>query len=193
MDFEEWNRKIDRERELRSKLARIGECGNRVAQRNAAREWFGHVAVMLRDCARAPDARDRPLRPPTELLVVLADLLTDLGRGSVSQLFTDVTSHGATRRGKTEERHIGYATLYLLAVERGEIEDKTPVKTIQDCYGVGRSTVYGWKKLTVPEVIQLDYEEMGPEWLATQIRDAGEIYRRAGRTGIAAARRGKRR
>jgi hypothetical protein len=193
VDDTAWSQKVEKERELRMELFEIGENGPREKQRTAARKWFAHVSGMLRDCANASRSGKLTITPPAELWAVLAGFTGDLGRGIVSEVFTVVGSQGGSRRSQTEERHIAYATAYLHAVDNKAIEDEAPVKTIMKLYGVARQTVYDWKKTPIPEVVTSDFEQEGPQWLIEQVQMARELYKRAGRTGNAAAKRGKRR
>jgi hypothetical protein len=62
-----------------------------------------------------------------------------------------------------------------------------------ELYGIERQTVYDWKKLPIPEAVASAIEQEGLQWLIEQVQKAGETYQRAGRTGNAAAKRGKRR
>lgn len=189
----DWERELDLERELRKSLAATGQADPGQDQdllRKASRAWFAQVNKVLDQWVRMHRDHRTRHQPPDELLIVLSSMANELSRGNPPKYLNDVVGRGRRPMGQTEEAHIGFASAYLQAVANGLIDDTSPVKTIQDAYGVERQVVQRWKDKQVPASIADLVRD--PVILTAKMRSSGEFYRTAGRSKIAIKHRGVR-
>lgn len=155
--------------------ARIGqEDSTKIS--DAAREWWGHVSLLLQDIGRSGNDPS-PLKIPFELLLVLSKTADHLRRGIVPETIAVVVGPGRPAIGPTEERHISYASAYVVAARSGLLFDPTPIKTIAELYRVSRQAVQAWAKRPLTAELSQRVERW-PETLPKLVEKAGQIYSR---------------
>ncbi len=189
-----WERELALEHELRTKLYELRQDESDAGKKSrgkASREWFAQVHKVLDQWIRTPTETRLPYRPPDEVLIILCNIADDLSRGLLREPLTDIIEHGRNPMDQVEENDIGYATAYLQAVEDGKINDRSPVKTITDAYGVKRQTAQRWKKKKVPDAIVELVRDL--DVLMDKVRSRGKFYRMAGRSSEAIQRRDQKR
>ncbi len=174
-----WKLKLELERALRQQLLAIGEDGPKNKRVKTAREWFTQVSKILEVCVQESKNGQFDITPPVEIFQILSVIAADLGVGIIPQPISDVASRGRPAKGQIERRHISYATAYLKAVTMGVITDSSPIKTVKKAYGVGRESAQKWRKLPIPENIEILLES--PDILKKKMIESGLIYQRAGR------------
>jgi hypothetical protein len=121
---------------------------------------------------------------PPDLAAMLTGLFGYLAVGQIPRPIADAAA-GSGRRGigPTERKDIQTAVDYVEAAKRGNILDRSPVKTICEHYGVGRSTVQGWKR-------SFNAAPQSSDTLRNRMIEAGKGYQAAGRSHSAIRTRG---
>lgn len=194
----EWQRALETERWLRSRLSEAGKQGSDHDCSQAAKEWFAHVASVMMTCARNGRGGSLTTSPPNELLAVISQFCDSLGRGIIPEPIAAVSiGRGRKPRGPTEARHVAIAAAYIQLAREGRIIDHTPFKTIQQAYGVTREAANKWGSEEVPFEIRniwngWDDAELS-DWLRFQVHECGAIYKDHGRSSAAVHRRDPRR
>ena len=189
-----WRALLDKERDHRSALNEIqakskGDPETRSKETvKAARDWWKIVSEIMGECAEASRSGRLERDPPAELFRIMEWLAGYLAAGILPGPMHDVVRIGRPSIGPTERRHIAYATAYLQAAKRGDLDDKKPVKTVAHAYNVKRQTVERWGTLDVSDFTI----PIHPTDLARRMRQAGAIYSWAGRGTEAILKRDKR-
>jgi len=173
----EWHALLDEERRARE-AARNGDVA-------VLRKWWGLIEGILQQLAQ-PDGREPP---PRELLLVLSKLAGYLAVGQVPDPVAGVAGRGEKQPGPSERHHIRMAVTYRYAAKVGMIEDKSPVKTIVEAYGLGdRTTLQKWCRLHEPYDLA-EYARL-PHVITSRMRESGARYKIAGRSQGAISGRG---
>ena len=121
---------------------------------------------------------------PVELADFLADQVDYILQGKIPAPIKDMARRGSPGVGPAERRNFGVAIAYIHAAEIELIEDKHPVKTIADIYGVTKRAVHYWKakyrKNQSDFFPSLDGAELIVS-LALSVKAAGLRYQKEGR------------
>lgn len=188
MKPEEWDMLMQRERELRSAAFVAARDGHPKHSRGAAlREWWSCVSMILNACVQGShgDKFDRSL--PLDLFKIISNFAADMAVGNLPGPIRDVAERGRGGIGPREQRHIDIASAYIQAAKRGELVDRSPVKTVADAYGVARQTVQRWAKRDVSG------HEFSARSLPARLEIAAKTYSEGGRGTVALnVRQGKR-
>jgi hypothetical protein len=154
----------------------------------ALREWWGATESALR-MYRIELAGGRVLYPPPlEILEGLENMAGYLAIGQMPGVVDDAISEGNHTAGPGERRDIGIAVAYMMAATDGIkhageqiiITDKHHNKTVCDAFGIHRNTALGWRRTYKPAFP--DLHPINGEILRSLMREAGERYKRAGRS-----------
>lgn len=144
----EWRRLLE-EVEALFKIAceldaeQLNESKKTKAKSEALREFWAATSRALEMYATNPTRHQIDLTPfPGVLLLRLAKVAEELGNGNVATLVTEAASGGRPRT-VGERHHIAYGIAYLDAVERGQIVDRSPNKTVRKAYNVTKKRFSG--------------------------------------------------
>jgi hypothetical protein len=189
-----WLALCSAELQLRRKLSESTDAAPRSSEhRKLLREWWASVESLL-DFAVKNHHREIPL----ELLNAFRGFSGYLAVGKIPGPIEDARSEGASPPGPSERRDIGLAVAYLMAATGGldhlgarlVIDDRSPVKTVGEMFGVARSTVQGWRN-KYPQS-GLGVTPIDAPILKSLMRKAGKRYCSAGRSQAAIRKRGPR-
>jgi hypothetical protein len=139
-------------------------------KRDRAKAYFAAWSTLL---------RMKPEALPAHLQAQLANLFDYLAKGIIPGPIADCGGPG-NAVGPTEERDIRAAVVYVLAAERGIVDDKHYVKTVRLAYGASRNSVQGWVKARREQISVGELSD--PEIIADRMKAAGARYSVAGRT-----------
>ncbi len=110
------------------------------------RRWWMVANSMLWMFNRVQDQQGEVLNPfPTMPLGRIANVCEELGNGNIPDAISDASKAGR-QMWRAERHHIAYAVFYLEAVAKGDIEDKSPNKTVRQIYNVTSEAVRGWQR-----------------------------------------------
>ncbi len=195
----EWVAAISEEERAAALLYEVG-TKDPASAGELARSWFGAIERLLR-LAAIRCARDRTAEAfvPPEFALRLAGISGYLAAGILPEPVAITVKHGRSRMGPSERRDIGIAVAYRRAAEARmvhngislRIEDRAPVKTITDAYGVKPNTVRDWCRKFQPAFLGVG--DATPEILRSLMQQAGARYRSAGRSKNALDRRASKR
>ncbi len=191
-----WPQLLEIEREARYSIlgdpsSQNGSVGTAAEpEADAIRAWFAHASHILSSYTASCRYGASVLVPPVELIHIFAQLSDSFSRGIIPKLVSK-TAAGSGRKGGSnlEEKHIGWATLYIHSARSGNIDDKYPINTVMDAFGVTRTAARDWGARDVPASLKEGYN---PEWIIRQMHSAGAFYRQAGRSSSALNLRGAR-
>lgn len=184
---DEWLKLLEKESFCRQKLHSLGIASAK-EKGQAARDWWSIVSKVLDGCVKGSRGGNLEQRPPVELWRVLQGLAEDLAAGNLPEPMSDVAARGRGGIRWKERQHKDRATAYIQAAKRGVVDDKTPIKTVQDAFSVTRQTAQKWAK---GEISDLDLHRH-PQALEKRMREAGAAYSKAGRGTAAVRSRDKR-
>ncbi|MDO8879147.1 MAG: hypothetical protein Q8M24_14735 [Pseudolabrys sp.] len=161
-------------------LATVREVYGFADRTSAAREHFASLEALIalysaRDnwigSSGLPIAAIGP-----DVMTMLGNLCGYLAVGQIPEPITDVAGPGQKEPGPPERQDIRLAVTYVAAAKRGAINDRAPVKTVTERYGVNRRTVQDWSKAF--DALNIEHAET-----ITSLMDrAGRRYRQAGRS-----------
>jgi hypothetical protein len=189
-EHRDWSALVEEERALRSTWLSLlrQQKPSPAARAKAARDWWRVVSEVMAGCVEGSRRGSLDRAPPVELFRVLELLAGDLAAGNLPSPMREAVSRGRGGMGPTEQRHIAIAAAYIQAAKRGDLDDKTPIKTITEAYGVTRQAAQAWGKRDVSSFKLPSH----PQALTKKMREVGAIYSRAGRgTGALRARAGR--
>jgi hypothetical protein len=118
-----------------------------------ARNWWRSVQELLAAYARIVASGDICSPQPAEIATVLSRIAGYLAVGRIPSPVSDVQLPGATSPAPDELQDIGFAIAYRKTCQgdgiihndkKVRINDRTPVKTLMEWYGVGQRTVSQW-------------------------------------------------
>ena len=148
------------------------------------RHVFLCAELVLRAYCRPKnwESQARPAEPlPVQLAAVIANQIRYLAVGKCPEPIAVLTGRGQPGVGPHEDRDIGLAVAYVKAAKRGDIQDRSPVKTVCRLYGVDDSTVRRWRRANShaePEVLWPNATaESRPGLLETSMRTTALAYR----------------
>jgi hypothetical protein len=133
----------------------------------------------------SPDNQPREVIPPA-VMAIIGNFCGYLAASQIPKPMSDAVKSGSKGRGPEECRDLMIAVTYVAAAREGKISDPAAIKTIMETFAVKRRTVEKWRK----ELPMLDID---PANLPEYLRQAGNRYRRAGRSQSAIARRSSKR
>ncbi len=176
------------------------------AEPKALQACFTLLGQVL-DAYRRSLTEREPLDPAPEVaLIRSARIFAEIGAGSMPEPVAHSIAPGRARPGALELQDIHWAVAYRMACEpsgftwRGvtlRIHDPHPVKTLQAWFGVGASTVAGWRRKhqrpqlpsgplirdCADEDEPIGVRDFDPDaFLERRTRMAGARYRLAGRS-----------
>ena len=122
---------------------------------------------------------------PPEVADFLANQVEYIRSGKLPDPMKDMLRPGSPGTGPQEDRDIGVAVAYIQAARNGLIEDKHPVTTIHDSYGVAQRTVRSWQQKrswVKPTDFFPNIEgiELGKK-LIQEVKNSGLRYQQGGR------------
>lgn len=191
-----WPQLLEIEREARYSVlgdpsSQIGSVGTAAEPEvDAIRAWFAHASHILSSYTASCRYGTSVLVPPVELMHIFAQLSDSFSRGIIPKLVSKAAA-GSGRKGGSnlEEKHVGWATLYIQSARSGKIDDKNPIKTVMEVFGVTRQSAQRWGTREVPASLKAGHD---PEWIIRQTHSAGAFYKQAGRSASALNVRGAR-
>lgn len=147
------------------------------------RDWWAAVECLLKFAAQ-----DGGRIVPADLLAALAGLAGHLAIGDIPSPISHAAVNGRHSMKPRERLDIGLAVAYIAAAKSGIehfgevilIADKSPIKTVQEAFGVPRQTVQRWVNTVAP--CGLGSNPIDAEILESLMRQAGQRYRIAGRS-----------
>jgi hypothetical protein len=173
----------------------VGKNAARRGGRDArARAYFKALAEVFALYASSENWKTRvPRRElPRALAMTVGGHAAYLAEGKIP----DPIKHCARRGnivGPDEKRDIRRAVVYIVAVKRGFIRDKGPVKTVTDLYGCrDRKAVQRWVQKYRATVMD-DELAVTPRLIRKQMKDAASRYSVSGRSRASVAKRDKKR
>lgn len=182
-----WQKAVSEELEAKTYFHSLETAPEKQKQK-AAQDWFKKLAILI-DAAN--QYKEEAFRTPKDLLNAMwpiKGIAAELAQGRVLEIVTVAKAHSGLPTTISELNDIGLATLYLRFVEDGTIIDKTPIKTVQDIYKVGRTTAQRWKKLEI--LTNFDEYDGQEDFLKRDMENAGRRYQDAGRGQNSVASRG---
>lgn len=184
-----WQHLLSKEIVLRDAISRLGpEGGSTDGFKDTLRQWWAAVEAALDFYVRALAEGQTLSSPPLDILSSMKSFAGYLAVGKIPGPISDAATEGRHAPGPAEKRDIGLAVAYMLAAgengiehwgEQVKIEDKTPVKSVMEAFGVARTTAQGWKKRVAPPF--LGSNPINGEILKHLMMDAGGRYQEAGR------------
>lgn len=145
-------------------------AGDENGRRDRAKAYFAAWSALL---------RMKPETIPVPLQGQLANLFDYLASGIIPGPIVDCAGKG-NPVGPSEERDIRAAVVYVLAAERGLIEDGQYVKTVRTAFGASRNSVQGWVKARREDISET--ELTNADAVTREMKAAGARYSVAGRT-----------
>jgi hypothetical protein len=169
-------------REASAALLASESSPNTKLARAYSEAWF----ELLKLYAPLPSGDASPVGLPPDLAVMLRVTFDYLRRGIIPETIRIVAAGSARRvMGPAEERDVRIAVAYVDAAKQGKIADRSPIKTVQDNYGIARTAVQGWNKAYAP------WPFANIKTLQAAFEIAGRRYQQAGRAHSAQDKRGR--
>lgn len=178
-----WADLLDEEKRLFTRLCELDRANPEKTPEKSRelRNWWRLANAILWTMTRTKAQHGVDLEPfPAFTLGRIAHLAEELSNGHVPTFVTDAAKGGRALWRK-ERHHIACAVLYVEGAKRGELQDRSPNKTVREIYGVTKTTVQQWLKNRDAICVGVPYSRLAPEQLAKKMRECGEIYRRIGR------------
>lgn len=158
------------------------ESPDRTPQKSdAVRHWWNVVNSALWMFNRTRMQFDYELKPfPMYVLGRLANISEEISNGIIPAFVEDARGNGRPLH-LGERKHIAYGVLYVEAARRGEIDDRSPNKTVRQAYNVTSRAVQGWMKRRDKICVGIPYRHLSPEDLTEKMLECGQVYSRIGR------------
>lgn len=176
-DSVKWTALVHREREWRQRMIEANSYVGQLVDVEPARQWWQCAASMLLMYSLEQGTGSALPEFPEGLIQMLQVVAAHFATGNVTDFVDMVVASNAPNAPPMKAECIGWATLYLRAVQAGEIADKTPTKTIVDAYGVSSPAVQKWGKMDVPEGLMFLTALHRPDRLKEKIKSSGDYYR----------------
>jgi len=130
---------------------------------------------------------------PAEIALFVADAISEVLAGGEPESWRVLRRPGAPLAAARERDNITVAVSYVRACKSGVIiDDQNPIKTVEERYGVARTTVSGWCNderyrhvdplLVKPEHVAVALGIGGRPLLRSLMEHSGAVYRSALRT-----------
>jgi len=147
----------------------------------AVREWWCAANAVLWMFTRTRAQFNHELQPfPAFTFGRLANISEELSNGNLPSLVSDAAGTGR-KYFLMERHHIAYGVLYIEAVKRGEIQDKSPNKTVRQAYNVTAKTVQNWMKRRDEMCVGVPHEHLSPDKLKLKMLECAGVYSHIGR------------
>ena len=181
--IEEWPKLLDREEVAFQYLCSINDekYAKTHKKSKATKEWWLLVNAILWMQIRTKAQLNHDLHPPPfNMLGRMANIAEELSSGLVSTIISDVST-GGRPLWRAERHDIGYGVAYMKAVERGELEDKSPNKTVRQAYGVTAKAVQRWVRREQEICVGVPFKHLSPQQLKDKMLESGARYSKIGR------------
>lgn len=156
-------------------------ASSNLGKQKLLRDWWLISANILR-YINDKGARNERVEPfPIHLIARLAKLSEDLAGGNIHAIIQDVSKKGALSLGERE--CIAVAIRYKAEASAGNIDDKRSTKTVTDAFGVSPQAVQKWMREKEARLHGVHDPGLTPEQLATELKLAGDAYRKWGYYG----------
>jgi hypothetical protein len=198
-DTAPWQYLLSKEVALREALSRLGPgAASTDVFKDTLRQWWAAIEAALDFYIHALAEGKALSSPPPDILSSMKSFADYLAVGQIPGPIADAASEGRRSPGPSERRDIGFGVAYLLAAKNGFehlgerifVLDRTPVKTVAAAFGVHPSTVHGWKNKISPSSPGIHRAD--GKLLTFLMKEAGERYRKAGRSSSAIRARDRR-
>ncbi len=166
---------------------RCVELDNQDHDRNAekskaVRHWWSLTNAILWMFTRTRAQFDHELQPfPMCTFGRLANISEELSNGVMPNFVADAGARRGRPRSRGERQDIAYGVLYIEAVRRGEITDRSPSKTVRQAFNVTAKAVQNWVKDQDKICVGVPHRHMSPERLRKKMLECAEVYSRVGR------------
>ncbi|MEW9922088.1 hypothetical protein AB2B41_20980 [Marimonas sp. MJW-29] len=180
---EEWTELLDQEEAAFQEICRLDAEGpeKSKAKSEAVRHWWMAVNAVLWMFTRTRLQYDYELQPfPQYVFARLADISEEISTGIVPKII-EYARIGGRPLYLLERHHIAYGVLYIEAVSRGDIADRSPNKTVRTAYNVTAKAVQGWMKRRDEICLGVPFKSLSPEKLKEKMLHCGSVYSHIGR------------
>ena len=144
------------------------------------RQLFRELGDLLGFYAPLPTPSSPHVGLPPNVASMLKGLFGELAVGNLPGPIRDcISRRGARAPGPSEAKPIAIAVAYVKAVRAGAITDRSPIKTVNNAYGVSRQTAQRWVRETAPLDGWREYPADHLQWL---MEEAGRRHKFAGRS-----------
>ena len=186
LSVEEWRSKVrEMEEDFEAWRKLRGDRKSSVAEKSAAAAvCCRHVWRLLKlrlPLDRGGDEDANGYGVPFVMRENIISLFDDLSNGVMPLLIEDAARQPGRPLKSHEKRQIAYALFYLDRVRQGAIADRRFMQTVREAYGVTAKTVRKWEERRHEICRGVPGFSLPNERLVEMMRQAGQIYRRAGR------------
>ncbi len=181
--IEEWLKLLEREEAAFQHLCSFYDDKQYVKtheKSKATKEWWLLVNAILWMQIRTKAQLNHDLYPaPIKMLARMANIAEELSSGLVSTIISDVS--GGRPLWRAERHDIAYGVAYIKAVRRGELEDRSPNKTVRQAYDVTARTVQRWMHKEQEISVGAPFKHLSPQQLKVKMLESGSRYSKLGR------------
>ncbi|MGI9522318.1 MAG: hypothetical protein ACR2PG_11790 [Hyphomicrobiaceae bacterium] len=147
----------------------------------ALREWWSLVNKALWCYAWTHAHHGQALEPfPINLIGNLIYTAEELSTGIIPSWVANAKKGGRPLYSG-ERKAIAYGVLYIEAVRRGEIKDRSPNKTVRQGFNVTAKSVQNWMRRSAELRIGIPLLNLSPDELRQKMLEHGALYARHGR------------
>lgn len=148
----------------------------------AVRQWWEITNSILWMFTRTRAQFYYELSPfPMYVFGRLANISEELSNGIIPSFVEDARGGRGRRRRLSERKHIAYGVLYIEAVRRGEILDRSPNKTVRQAYGVTAKAVQKWMRERNELCVGVPHKHLTPTMLSEKMFECAKVYHKIGR------------